>query len=212
MRLPGGLASYGDVRAYSFDSKTILTTLDRSERVIFQPLPDWVGPENAFPPGSFAWQQQDYLKITSALNRSVSKNNLEGWSVYSIIVSRNCSDHPIGFDDFAITYFKTYGDRYSTQLMEIDPLANEAAWAGNANFPRSFPFGWKSIEMDKLKLTTDQALQMAEANGGKTARQVVNNACSISIALAPNADDAVWGVNYINDKSVTLFHFNISPY
>jgi hypothetical protein len=208
------LALYDDIRAYTFEPKTILTALDRNDGEIFQPLPDW-GQENIFPSGSFAWQQQDYLKIAIALNQVANQDNLdnlEEWSVYSINSSRDCADIPIGFDHFSITYFKTVGERYVTREMDVWPLAKEADWAGNMDFPRPVLMGWKSINLGKLKVTADDALQMAEANGGKAARQAVSNDCSISVALAPNADDADWGVYYFRGGSVTLFHFSIYPY
>jgi len=204
------LAVYHDIRPYTYDPKTILTVLDGGDGEIFQSLPDW-GQERIYPPGSFAWQQQDYIKITSTLNRFVTQDNLEGWSVYSINASRDCADTPLGFDNFAITYFKIVGDRYTTREMHVRALAKEADWAGNMDFPRPFPLGWASIDLEKLKVTADDALQIAEANGGKAARQRVNNACTIAVALAPNADDVNWGVYYFGGAA-TLFHFSIYPY
>jgi hypothetical protein len=209
---PMGHGSYGDIRGYSFNPKTILTGLDQNDKDIFRLLPDWGMQENVFPSGSFAWQQQDYLKIVTALNWVANQDILEGWSVYRINASRDCADNPIGFDNFIITFFKTVGERYSTRQMEVWPLAKEADWEGGADFPRPFPFGWKSIELGRLKVSVDEVLQLAEAGGGKTVRQAVNNACSISIRLSPNADYDNWDVIYIGNGTTTLFHFSIYPY
>ena len=106
---PMGHGSYGDIRGYGFDPKTILAALDRNDGEIFQPLPDWGLQEAVFPPGSFAWQQQDYLQIAVALNRVASQDSLEDWSVYGIYAHTECANTPIGFDIFSITYFKLVG-------------------------------------------------------------------------------------------------------
>ncbi len=205
---PMGHGSYGDIRGYGFDPKTILIALDRNDGEIFQPLPDWGLQDAVFPFGSFAWQQQDYLKVANALNRVASQDNLEGWSVYDIYTSRDCADTPVGFDRFSITYFKSVGDRYATRQIEVWPLSKEADWAGDADFPRPFPFGWKSIDLGKLKVTADDALRMAEANGGKAARQAANNNCRITVTLRPNTDGDNWQVHYYS----TTFQFSVYPY
>lgn len=121
---------------------------------------------------------------------------------------RDCADTPVGFDLFLVTYFKAVGNRYATRQIEVWPLSKEAIWAGNANFPRPFLFGWKEIDLGKLKVTMDDALRMAEANGGKAARQAANNNCSITITLVPNVDDGNWHVYYDS----TTFQFSVSPY
>jgi hypothetical protein len=127
---PMGHGSYGDIRGYDFDPKTILTALDRNDGEIFQPLPDWGLQEAVFPSDSFAWQQQDYLNVANALNRVASQDNLEGWNVYRIFASRDCADTPVGFDLFSITYFKSVEGRYATRQMDLRLLSKEADWAG----------------------------------------------------------------------------------
>jgi hypothetical protein len=196
-------ALYSDIRAYTYDPKTILVALDRGDETVFQPLLDW-GEERVFQPDSFAWQQQDYLKIANGLSWISNQDTLEEWSVFSINSSRDCADNPVGFDAFSITYFKTDGERYATREIVVKPLAKEIDWAGNMDFPRPFLFSWKSIDLEKLKVTTDDALQLAEANGGKAARQAVNNDCNILVALAPNADDTDLGVYYIGGRVIAF--------
>jgi len=209
-RYPTGISSYNDIRPYTFDPNMILMALDQSREGIFQPLPDWGG-ENIFPPGSFGWQQKDYLRIANALNQVANHDNLEGWSLYSINFSRDCADDPIGFDDSRITYFKTNGERYITRQMDLYPLKKEANWAGNRDYPRPFFLGWKIVDLEKLNVTADDALQMAEANGGKTARQAVKNACSIFIGLSPNTGYDDWKIEY-DDYDTTFFEMTINPY
>ena len=211
MLLPGGTNSYNDIRPYTFNPETILATLDQGNEKIFQPLPD-KDLKNVFPPGSFLWQQQDYLKITDTLNQIANQDSLKGWSVYSISSYRYCADNPKGFDNLSITYFKTKENRYDTRIMDVWPLAKDADWAGNMEFPRPFPFGWKSIDLEKIKVSTDNALQVAEANGGKAIRQAANNDCSILVILSPNVFGSAWAVQYVRGGYANLFRISIDPY
>ena len=91
-------------------------------------------------------------------------------------------------------------------------MKKEADWAESAGYPRPFPFGWKSIDLGKLKVTADMAFQMAEANDGKAARQSDQNNCIISILLSPNADYPNWGVYYYSVDSRTIFALRLDPY
>ena len=182
---PNGLGSYDEIRHYTFDPEMILTVLDQGRGEIFEPIPDYAK-SYVFPPGSFAWQQKDYLKIVGALNQVASKETLEDWEIFLMIFARNCADNPVGFDDLRITYFKTDGDQYTTQEIDVYPLAKGAEWGGNASFPRPFLSGWKSVDLEKMKVTADDALQMAEANGGEKARLAAKNQCKILESLSFN--------------------------
>ena len=210
---PGGITDFNEERHYTFEPETILTSLAQNKGEIFQPVPGFAE-ENVFPPGSFAWSQQDYLKIASALNKNISSSGavLEEWELYSMIFSRDCADNPIGFDDFRMTYFKTAEEQYTVREMKISPLSKSADWGGNTYFRRPFLFGWKGIDLKKLKVTADDALQIAEVNGGKAARLAVNNKCYILEALSFNLDKNGWNILYSDNNFNHLFQMSIDPY
>ena len=208
---PIGLGSFDDIRHYTFEPKTILALLDQGGGEIFLPLPDYVE-GNVFPPGSFAWRQQDYLKIANGLNQFSEKDTLDDWNLYRMSFNKDCGDNPIGFDYANFTYFKTNGEQYAAREMDVYPLKKETDWGGNTDFPRPFLFGWKSVDLEKLKVTADDVLQMAEANGGKEARLAEKNSCYISVILSPNTDHENWGVSYYGSHSATLFQMVIDPY
>jgi hypothetical protein len=210
IRFPSGHASgLGDLRIYSFDPNTILTELDQSDGTIFQPLSDYQAP--VFPSGTFPWRQQDYLKIANALNKFVTQDSLEGWSVYNLHSFRDCSDNPVGLDNFLITYFKIDGDQYIARGIEVWSLSKDAAIGGDMHFPRPFPIGWTDWhslpDLKGLKVTADEALQIAEAQGGKTFRGTVNNECSVFVSLGDR-----WYVTYSPDGSGSSFQVSIDLY
>ena len=209
--LPMGLGSYDNIHYFSFEPETVLTVLDQGQGEIFKPLPATVN-NNLFSSGSFPWHQQDYLKIAGALNQVVAKDTLDDWDMYLMSFDRDCADNPIGFDYANITYFKTDGDQYSAREIDVYPLAKEADWGGDTHFPRPFLLGWKSIDLEKLKVTADDAVQMAETNGGREARLAEKNSCYISVILSPNTDHENWGIYYYGNHSAILFAITIDPY
>jgi len=207
---PVGLGSYLETGYYAITPETILASLDRGETKIFMPL--LATPEaNLFPSGSFPWRQQDYLKIANALSRFVWKDTLEDWKLYKMDFDKDCNDNPVGFDDAQITYFKTEGEQYTTREVDIYPLSKEVDWGGgDTHFPRPF-FGWKSIDLEKLQVSADDALQIAETNGGKQARLAVKNECKILVVVAPNINHDSWDVGYYSGAT-TLFEMLVDPY
>jgi hypothetical protein len=91
-------------------------------------------------------------------------------------------------------------------------LAKEVDWGkGNTRFPRPL-FGWKSIDIKRLKVTAEGALQVAEMNGGKDARLAVGNKCRISLLLPSNISNGDWDVFYNTDGTRTIFQVIINPY
>jgi hypothetical protein len=210
-RYPTGLGGYNDIRYYSFEPEMIFSALEQGQREIFKPSQTHLE-NNLFPSGSFPWHQEDYLKIFGALNQLVGKDTLEDWELYKMDFDKGCSDNPIGFDAAQITYFKTDGNEYIAREMDVYPLAKEADWGGDTHFPRPFLLGWKSIDLELLKVTADDALQIAEANGGKAARLLAKNKCNILVILSPNTDYENWDVYYYGDSAATIFEINIDSY
>jgi hypothetical protein len=132
--------------------------------------------------------------------------------LYGSLFSRGCQDTSDGFDGADITYFKkdNSSENYTVHEIQIYPLSGGVSW-GRGQFPRPL-LGWKNINLDKLKVTADDALQIAEDIGGKQARQKINNACEIHILLKPNEDDDKWHIIYFpNNGNPPIFEATINP-
>ena len=112
----------------------------------------------------------------------------------------SCQDNPSGFEYADFIFFKDIsinGKRlYTARAIEIIPQDGEINWGGDSNFPRPI-FGWKSISLDKLMVTADEALSMAEEIGGKIGRLSIQNECQINVEISPEKYDyAGWRVSY----------------
>lgn len=221
VRYPLG-SSYQETGSYEIDPQTILASLERGETDVFKPISATPEANNApytpSPVGVISWNQSDYLKVASALHQFVWKENLKGWHIYSLYFFRGCQDNPTGFESGEITYFKAiYGPlSYTTRAINIYPIGSGVSWGGKANFPRPL-LGWKEIDLQRLKVAADDALKIAEENGGRDARLNFKNDCTIDVFLNPNPDrDDDWHIVYSNNRlptgSSSIFEMNINPY
>lgn len=219
IRYPIGLESYPDKGKYKINPETILTSLDRGETDVFVPISVPIEESyRLFSPGSFSWRQSNYFKISSSTHHYVWEEKLDDWRLSAMHFSGNCLDNPNGFDGGEITFFKptSDGSSYETRLIIISPLWGEVEWGGSAFYPHPPLFGWKSIDLDRLEVTADDALQIAEENGGQEIRKEVGNSCTVKIILSPNTDSGyVWRVYYFPGYpyyDAETFEINIDPY
>ncbi len=202
-------ADYG---MFEIDPETLLLSLDRGETEMFNPMiatPEVYTPLAA---GSFPWTQSDYLKIASALAQIKRKENLNDWHVFSMLFEKDCSTIPKGFDAGWVVYFKLHNKdgtpdyfHYQTDAIAIFPLSKNMK-AGRDYFPRPL-LGWTSINVNSLKVTADDALQIAEEKGGEKTRLKLNNICKISVFNSPSSGDNDWIVRYEG-----RFEIHIDPY
>ena len=208
--LPVGISDFRDRNHYQIDAVTILDSIDQGETEVFvvKDVNQQISPENAI-----SWGQADFVKVARTLNQFVWEEPLSGWRLYSMHFSRDCQDNPTGFTEADLYYFKTTFRengkiRYTTQNFFISPEFGEVIWAGGANFPRPL-IGWKNIRLSQIQITAEDALAIAEANGGKETRELVNNQCTIHVRLA---GDETWQILiYQNDTGSSLFRMTIDP-
>jgi len=68
------------------------------------------------------------------------------------------------------------------------------------------------VHPDKFKVNAEDAVQIAEENGGREFRKAVSNSCSIVVALNPNPVDNGWLVAYFSNNGAVNYIININPY
>lgn len=221
---PSGTSSYSSVGVYEIDPETILLSLDQGDTNVFVPFIGEPGNYPYPPVGHFNWKQSDYLKVASALYQLKVKENVNDWNIYSMIFNRGCSDNLNGFDIGEISYFKTDSSETSKYILYdilISPINKGVAWETGGVYSRPL-LGWTKVDLDRLKVTAEDALQMAEENGGKDARLKVENECKIHLVVNANPVDVNgWGVRYsyyptsvpVDDNvKPILFEIHIDPY
>jgi hypothetical protein len=206
-RNPARLSDYDETYHYTFEPETILSAAGQGEKKLFQPIPDYLE-DDVYPPGFFSWQQQDYLKVSNALYQFANKDTLTYWKLYLWSFDKNCGDNPVGFNSAHIAYFNSSTGEHTE--IAISPLSKEADWGKNDQFESPSFWGWKSIDLSQIKITADDALQIAETHGGEDARLAEQNQCYISVYLFANTN--LWEVHYYGNSSENIFEMTIDPY
>ncbi len=208
---PNFLSDYPENRAgyYQFDPQTILASLDRGKDVF---IPSSIKNPNdvdsEYP--NIVWAQSDFLRVANTLSQQVWHEplDLDGWGTYLISFEGGCNNHFSGFDSvFTITYYKTiktgWDTVYTARHIDLMPVTGVAAWAGDGDFSTPSIFGWQKIELTKFKTTAEQAVRIADENGGKAAR-LNNDKCQVSASII----DGDWFVDYSRDT----FNVFINPF
>jgi hypothetical protein len=196
---------------FTINPTTILDSLDHGKTNVFTSTVVTHTDDTSLPSGSVQWTQSDYLKVANALSQFVWNEPLDGWLIYFLSLENTCQDNLSGFDSFVAIYYKTigsgWGKMYTARYIEIYPLASIVYWAGDTDFPISS--GWAAIDLSKFKITADDALQIAEDNGGIEHRTRVHNYCNVSITLPTGKDDNRWDIAYYYSPSLEMV---IDPY
>lgn len=205
---------YAETGLFRINPGTILESLDEGNTNVF--LSDTRPLDNradglALYNEPILWSQSDYLKVSSALGKLVwEEDSLHNWSLFRMIFNADCQNNLNGLSGSDFQYFKTVFDRgklmYSWREIEIDPEYMYVAWGEGAKFAHPL-FGWKSIDLSQLKVSAEDAIRIAEQNGGRKTRLSVQNQCNIHLLLMPERYRG-WRVNYQS----TDFEIEIDSY
>jgi len=210
---PVGFEAFHETSYYKINPERILMSLDLGEENVF--TPEIATPENPIFEQPFSWHQADYLKIASALHQFAWKEPLNDWNLYSMHFNTACRDNPDGFGFGEFVYFKIIPYKiwlkdYEVQGLQIAPQYGNVGSGGSEYYPGPLFGGWKSIDLDKVKVTAEEALRIGEENGGQAARLSVQNNCTIRVRLSGYSG---WWVRITeNDTASEVFSLEIDPY
>ena len=184
LRLPGSLGSYSEYGYYKIDPETILVSLKNGDANVFQPLlkdPNEIWEE--IPDLSISWTQADFMRISSALSKLVWNESMDPkvWSIYDIYFSGWCTDNSCDLDSVQVVYFKTVRNSYATRFMDIHPYFGLVRWGDGASYPQPLLRKWKGVEFATSKIAAEEALRIAEANGGRERRLKATDGCYVSV-------------------------------
>jgi len=210
-KYPSTIGIFNETGSVTINPTTILDSLNRGEINVFAPIVATPSDNAILPPGSIQWSQSDYLKVANALSQYVWNATFENWLVYYLAFGNECQNNLGGFDFAEIIYYKTIGvgwqKMYTARYIQINPLAGIVSWGGETDFPISD--GWAAIDLTEFTITADDALRIAEENGGKDARLRSGNECTILISIPNHNDDTNWNVGYYYGIN---FEIIVDPY
>ena len=205
-----------DRGSFLIDPKTILVSLENGETDVFTPNLGQVDgelPDVVFE-GAINWKQGEYWMIADALNQFVWKDTLDDWKLYEMNFLEDCKDNSGGFNSGSMTYFKIITNDngkkvYTVRDFFIDPKYRYVEWRGGADYTRPI-LGWRSIDLSNLTINAEDALRIAEENGGKDTRLRYKNNCLIRMSLVPDIQSR-WHIWY-SVEGLSKFDLWIDPY
>lgn len=197
---------------YIIDTKSILVLMVQGKEDIFVPA---ISSDAEETPSEFpvSWRQSDYLKIADALHDEVWDVSLENWELNSMIFRSSCRDISNGLQDARFVFYNIMmaeeGKERIVHNIVIDPERSIVdVWALKYS---PVVINWKTVDLASINVTADEALHIAESNGGKEKRNSVDNNCYVSVSFVPDsAGFDGWRVSYYQNPGV-LLELNIDP-
>lgn len=181
--------------SFAINSKNILGDLQKGKKDVFTQLPKGILPTSSI--ARVEWKQSDFLYIAQALHEHVWNDALDGWKIKYMRFNIKCVDISSSFQRLYITFFKsqesskgssrltrTFYIQGDENLIEIDEVEYK---------PEIYK--WLSIDMANVKIPVDEALQIAEQNGGEQFRNETGNNCYIN-AVIDQRENEKWLISY----------------
>jgi hypothetical protein len=191
---------------YIFESKNIFEEYKKGKKDLFsiislENLSDEELeslPEN--PPSE--WKQQDYLETLYIVHKTILHRPFKEKFRGAIFYVPKCDQVSFG-PQHAVLFTSTVNFPNATYYSyDIDLKNGSVSWHGNSYQPIiSWPIS--SVDLSKNKITAEQALQIAEEQGGEGVRIANGNQCEINIDIDANSRHGDWIVSY--DSTIDQF-------
>jgi hypothetical protein len=195
---------------YMIEPNTILDSLAQGTVNVFTPQVATPNPESSMQGELVVWNQSDYFRVAQALHEFVWNESLEEWDLDGMSFGMDCKDADYGPQYASFKFYKVVQirERESRIVHDIHifPAANSVWWTEVEYYPKLA--NWDSLDQTQIKVSVNDALQIAETNGGSEARLAVNNECKF-VASIPIWEYEGWNLTYTSDAK--LFDINIDP-
>jgi len=197
--------------SYSINPDTILEDLSENKIDVFTPQ------EEGQPEKSreyVQWKPADYYLIAQTLHELIWEEPLVAWNMSLIIFDWDCENFDKGPQQAHFRYYKAekMRERKSRFVSDVlvNPLENMVSGLREEHYPRVVL--WDAIDLAKLGVSAEEALDIAEKNGGAETRAAVGNSCQISVILNPALPDYDgWQVMYTGNSLGVVDLYYIDP-
>jgi len=158
------------------------------------------------------WSIQEYIFIAQSVNELIWGNSLTNWELNMVRGDWHCEYYYSGPQSAEFRLFRIGGNNEKSRYVstiEIIPRRSLVTWHKEEHFP--VILNWKNIDMNKIDISMEEAVEIAEKNGGYEARTNVKNECSITAILNPESPIYHgWIVSYRKDygERFELYHIN----
>lgn len=178
---------------FYFDPKTIITNLNAGETNVFFLSPVAFEVQN-----NILYSYDEYLQITDEIFSQVWEDKATNWLIRSHSLKTNCEFSGKGFYQGFFNYFRGEVVNSEQKRIErfviINPGEGTIRWgiiirSGNLDY-------WNENNFTQINVSADEALNIAEINGGKSIRLEIDNDCYLDMSLIQHALYEGWWINY----------------
>lgn len=199
-----------NIQYFSIQPNSLLDLISQGKKDAFISISDEPKLSSSTKVEPVVWNQTDYFQIAEALHQLVWGDSLETWNLYRMDFSSGCDQINIGFQHSQFVFFKVVKENdQETRIehfIEIDPSRKFAQAMETKYYPNLT--NWKTINLNTVKVSASEALQIAEKDGGSEKRLAVNNECSVSVGISR---DTVVYSGWLVIYSPSIFLDKIDP-
>jgi len=187
----------GNDGEYAIDIDMALDSLAQGNINIFVPLPETPGLPTSESTTRINWSFTDLLNIGQAFHQWHWKETINEWNLNKLEYQVDCKDAELApyfvwLELFRISQAKGMKIR-STHTIQIGIPEAVVYWSESERYPVTE--NWRSIDLAQINISAEQALKIAEENGGHETRLFVENNCRIYL-VAPYSAENEWLVRY----------------
>jgi len=181
---------------YHIDSHTILQSLRQNELGLFTARDN--GDENEgsdLPP--VQWTQADYWRIAEGVYQQVFEESVNDWKLTSMLFGLDCADVLYSPQQAVFEWYSVLDAREYRRLdrwINISPRQNKVDWGDSELSPVRVDRA--PINLSQIRVPVEEALRIAEKNGGQNIRTRFSNQCKIFASLASGQWNGGWWITY----------------
>jgi hypothetical protein len=187
---------------FEFDATNILDQIEDGEGDLFISVEEFGEEQIEL---NQAWTEEETFRIIDAFREEELPAGYKRGTISTIGYFFNCDNPQRPFKNSIMRYISQLevdGKATHTEILFIfiHPDKNHIDYAYEIRHPAVQ--GWGLIDMSQVHVPFEEALQIAESNGGAAIRAQLNYDCSLTSSLDPVANgQAIWEVKYYGESS-----------
>ena len=191
--------------AYQFDPNTILSGEGKSTLFVPVPFPEEFSESAEMP---VIWKQEEYFHVVKLLMKTVWNEQIEDWRLNIITTRMDCTDFVSGqviMRGMSIKFFREVPSPGHKVRKDLDISISPSDGIIRVYKGEYYPYEILDyIEWSNFLISAEQAIIIAEQNGGAVVRTALSNNCGITARITAGREKDDWRVYYepINKPSV----------
>lgn len=150
---------------------------------------------------SVPWKQADLFFIAESVHQVASGQSLDGWRLERMSFGTGCENISEGWQVGDFIFFKTEHlseiDSRLVHFIGIDSLMKVADYSSRQELYQSFG-EYPSLDLEKIRISAEQALQIAENAGGSKFRKDNQDNCRVAISIESAGKYKGWYITYFS--------------